>query len=261
MSGPGDIGGEVSGDEAAWRDLIARFDVPADRTGSGAPWPASEDLPDVAVGSAEHDDGPLQHGEDAPERGGGLGEHDSSTAGRRGGLGEPDDSPAQHGGLGEHGRSEAEDGGVRPDHGRGPAEHGSGPAAALPESQLDADQTRRIDRPANPAASFAIPSDRTRVIRPAGDPRNYTPAQEQDEPYVPVPLPPPAKMDSVTKAALAGVVGGPGYLLVVSVFLHWAISAEVALIAVAAFVAGFVTLVVRLGDRSSRDDDDDGAVL
>jgi len=26
MSGPGDIGGEVSGDEAAWRDLIARFD-------------------------------------------------------------------------------------------------------------------------------------------------------------------------------------------------------------------------------------------
>jgi hypothetical protein len=99
------------------------------------------------------------------------------------------------------------------------------------------------------------------VIRPAGDPRNYTPPEEEDKPYVPVPLPPPAKMDSVTKAALVGVIGGPGYLLVVSVFLHWAISAEAALIAVAAFVAGFVTLVVKLGDRSSGDDDDDGAIL
>jgi hypothetical protein len=285
MSGPGDIGGEVSGDEAAWRDLIARFDVPADRTSSGAPWPASEDLPDAAVGSAEHGDGPPRPGGDAPERGGALGEHDRSPQGgglgehdsslaQRGGLAEPDGSraqrdglakpdgnPAQRDGLGEHGGSYAQDGGIRPDHGRGPAEHGSGPAATLPESQLDADQARRLERPANPAASFAFPSDRTRVIRPAGDPRNYTPAEEQDEPYVPVPLPPPAKMDSVTKAALVGVVGGPGYLLVVSVFLHWAISAEVALIAVAAFVAGFVTLVLRLGDRSSRDDDDDGAVL
>ena len=78
---------------------------------------------------------------------------------------------------------------------------------------------------------------------------------------MPAPLPPPAKLDSVSKAALAGVIGGPGYLLVASVFLHWTISAEAALIAVAAFVAGFVTLVVKLGDRSGRDDDDDGAVL
>ena len=106
-----------------------------------------------------------------------------------------------------------------------------------------------------------IPADRTRVIRPAGDPRAYTPAEEEDEPYVPVPLPPPAKMDSVTKAALAGVVGGPGYLLIASLFLHWTISPEAAFVAVAAFVAGFVTLVVKLGDRSGRDDDDNGAVL
>jgi len=78
---------------------------------------------------------------------------------------------------------------------------------------------------------------------------------------VPEPLPPPAKLDSTSKAALAGIVGGPGYLLVASIFLHWTISAEAALIAVAAFVAGFVTLVIKLGDRSNRDDDDDGAVL
>jgi hypothetical protein len=113
----------------------------------------------------------------------------------------------------------------------------------------------------HPAGSAPVPPDRTRVIRPAGDPRSYTPPEETDERYVPTPLPPPAKMDSMTKAALAGVIGGPGYLLIASIFLHWTISAEAALVAVGAFVAGFVTLVVKLGDRTGRDDDDDGAVL
>jgi predicted DNA repair protein MutK len=77
---------------------------------------------------------------------------------------------------------------------------------------------------------------------------------------VPVPLPPPGRLDSAAKAALVGVLGGPGYLIL-SAFLHWAISPLVAFVAVAAFVAGFVTLVVKLGDRPRRDDDDDGAVL
>ena len=45
MSGSGDIGGEVSGDEAAWRDLVARFDVPADLEQAEHPWPSSEDVP------------------------------------------------------------------------------------------------------------------------------------------------------------------------------------------------------------------------
>jgi hypothetical protein len=104
--------------------------------------------------------------------------------------------------------------------------------------------------------------DRTRVIRPASLPRSYTPPEEEDEKsYVPAPLPPPNRLDTASKAALAGVVGGPGYLLVASIFLHWTISAEAALIAVAAFVGGFVTLIVKLGDRSDRDDDDDGARL
>ncbi len=46
MSGPGDIDGEVSGDEAAWRDLVARFDNPADLVAEESPWPARESLPD-----------------------------------------------------------------------------------------------------------------------------------------------------------------------------------------------------------------------
>ncbi|MGH3304522.1 MAG: hypothetical protein ACRDOK_23145, partial [Streptosporangiaceae bacterium] len=89
----------------------------------------------------------------------------------------------------------------------------------------------------------------------------YTPADEDDDRYVPAPLPPPARLDPISKAALAAVIGGPGYLLVVSVFLHWTISATAAFVAVAAFIGGFVTLVVKLGDRPGRDDDDDGAVL
>ena len=230
MSGPGDIGGEVSGDEAAWRDLIARFDVPTDRTTTVVPWPAMEDLPDPA-----------------------------SRAGVPAGLAEPHGSPAEP----APNPAEAE---------RGTTDR-SGQAADASGQALDppgwtTDRTARTtdspgasDQIGGPVTSFAIPVDRTRVIRPAGAPRSYTPPEEDDEPYVPAPLPPPAKLDTASKAALAGVLGGPGYLLVASMFLHWTISAEAALIAVAAFVGGFVTLIVKLGDRSDRDDDDDGAVL
>src|SRR5580698_6911787 len=58
MSGPGDIEGEVSGDEAAWRDLIARFDSPSDEPRDTTPWPAREDLPADAAGPFPGDPGP-----------------------------------------------------------------------------------------------------------------------------------------------------------------------------------------------------------
>lgn len=221
MSGPGDIGGEVSGDEAAWRDLIARFDVPTDRTTVVAPWPAIEDLP----------------GRPSPAR---PASADPSV---------PMTDPS--------GKTLASPGSIA-DISGGPADPSSGtsnPAAGA------ADSTKAPDQSSGPATSFVFPADRTRVIRPAGLPRSYTPPEEDDERYVPEPLPPPAKLDSTSKAALAGVIGGPGYLLVASIFLHWSVSAEAALIAVAAFVAGFVTLIIKLGNRSGKDDDDDGAVL
>jgi hypothetical protein len=238
MSGPGDIDGEVSGDEAAWRDLIARFDVPADLTSTGTPWPAREDLPAPAASPAERGTSPAERGTNPAERGTSAADRGTSAA--------------------ERGTSAAERGTKPAERETNPADCGTSPAE--PQNRA-ADPVAAPDQPDSPAISFASPADRTRVIRPAGDPRAYTPAEEEDEPFVPVPLPPPAKMDWATKAALAGVIGGPGYLLVVSIFLHWTISAEAALIAVAAFVGGFVTLVVKLGDRSSRDDDDNGAVL
>ncbi|HUA42870.1 MAG TPA: hypothetical protein VMA32_14945 [Streptosporangiaceae bacterium] len=181
MSGPGDIDPHVSGDEAAWRDLIARFDAPADPDAADPPWPSSEDLT----------------------------------------------QPIAEGDL------------------------------ANPEPAADPGITRNLSG----GADGYLPTDRTRIIRFAGEPRSYSPPDEEDEPYVAAPLPPPAKLDAVAKAAWVGVIGGPGYLLVVSLFLHMAVSATAAFIAVAAFVGGFATLIVKLGDRPPRDDDDDGAVL
>ena len=36
---------DMSGEDAAWRDLVARFDLPAAPAGTGRPWPEREDLP------------------------------------------------------------------------------------------------------------------------------------------------------------------------------------------------------------------------
>jgi hypothetical protein len=185
MSGPGDIGGEVSGDEAAWRDLIARFDVQADTEQAEHPWPSVEDLPGASLA--------------AP-----------STA---------DQSPGES----------------------------TDPLITSDYADLTSDPYR--------------PADGIRVIRYPSDPRNYSPPEEEDERYVPVPLPPPAKLDPITKAAWVAVIAGPAYLLIATLFLNWTVSPTAAFIAVAAFVGGFVTLVVKLGDRPRRDDDDDGAVL
>lgn len=209
MSGPGDIDGEVSGDEAAWRDLIAHFDDPASPEISEAPWPASENLTDPARSSD------TDAGSGLPERAGASGQ--ATT---------PDVA--------------------------GEARPGPAPAADNTSGQGE--------RPRDQAGYF-IPIDRTRVIRHAGDPRSYSPAEEEDERYVPARLPPPRKLDPVSKGAWLAVVGGPAYLVIAGLFLHWSISATVAFFAIAAFVGGFVTLVVKLGDHPRRDDDDDGAVL
>jgi hypothetical protein len=207
MSGPGDIDGEVSGDEAAWRDLIAHFDDPAGPEVVEVPWPASENLPEP--GSDTGTDRALR-----PDSASGL----------------QDDGDAADGGP------------------------GTGPSAG-------AGETTDISEGPQIIAGAFLPSDRTRVIRHAGDPRSYSPPDEEDERYVPAPLPPPRKLDSVSKGAWVAVVGGPAYLLIVGLFLHWSISPTAAFIAVGAFVGGFVTLIVKLGDHPRRDDDDDGAVL
>jgi hypothetical protein len=194
MSGPGDVGGEVSGDEAAWRDLIARFDSPASQATEAVPWPASEDLPDSDLPAR------ARPGSSAPGDG-------------RPGEGKPDDGPQEE-----------------------PGASGTGSVEGY------------------------VPPEGMKIIRFTSDPRGYSPPEEPDEPYVPEPLPPPARMDAVSKGAWLALICGPGYLLLGTV-LQWSISGTEALVAIAAFIAGFVILVVKMGDRPPRDDDDDGAVV
>ena len=79
--------------------------------------------------------------------------------------------------------------------------------------------------------------------------------------YVPPPPPPVPKGDSVTRWAWAGAIGAPvlGLLLLL---LGWNLDGMLGLLLVAAFLAGFVTLVSRLRTGPRIDDGpDDGAVV
>ena len=89
-------------------------------------------------------------------------------------------------------------------------------------------------------------------------PRPHDPADDHFIPPVPPPLP---RLDPVTKGAWLALFGGPLYLLV-STAVGNAISAVAAFLAVAAFVGGFVILVLRMDNGRPPDSGpDDGAVV
>ncbi|GAA3118373.1 hypothetical protein [Streptosporangium carneum] len=79
--------------------------------------------------------------------------------------------------------------------------------------------------------------------------------------YVPPPPPPLPKTDTATKIAWLALFGGPAYLLL-SAALNWRLQGWMLFTAVAAFIGGFVALVVRMGDGPPNDSGwDDGAVV
>ena len=94
-------------------------------------------------------------------------------------------------------------------------------------------------------------------------PRNAPPADDPaDDHFVP-PVPPPLpRLDPVTKGAWVALFGGPLYLLI-STAIGATISGLAAFLAVAAFVGGFVILVLRMDNGRPPDSgsDDDGAVV
>lgn len=90
-----------------------------------------------------------------------------------------------------------------------------------------------------------------RVVKPATD-------DDDEDHYVPPPPPPLPKPDALTRFAWIALLGGPVYL-VASVFLSWEVPSWAAFVAVAAFIGGFVALVLRMGDDPP--EDDDGAVV
>jgi hypothetical protein len=103
-----------------------------------------------------------------------------------------------------------------------------------------------------------------RLIRgPAarGVPADGTPADDGEH-FIPPAPPPLPKLDPVTKGAWTALFGGPCYLIA-AIAAGWSVSALAAFCAVAAFVAGFAILVLRMHEPGSGgpDDGDDGAMV
>ncbi|GLZ10483.1 hypothetical protein Acsp04_07180 [Actinomadura sp. NBRC 104425] len=112
--------------------------------------------------------------------------------------------------------------------------------------------------PAAPGPDAAGPdaADPDAADPDAADPDAADPDDEGH--FVPPPPPPLPNPDPLTKGAWAALVGGPLYLLV-TVVMDWQVPGWAAFLAVAAFIGGFVTLVLRMGDEPR--DPDDGAVV
>lgn len=83
-------------------------------------------------------------------------------------------------------------------------------------------------------------------------------ALDDEERFVPPEPPPLPRGDRISRLAWAGVLGAPLFFLLAALFWRGA-PTWLVVAAVGAFVAGFVTLVVRMPDRD--DNGDDGAVV
>ncbi len=243
-------------EDAAWRDLVARYDTPL-TTQQPVPWPEREDVPGKSPGTRE-----VSEAAGADEAHG-----DGGSSGANGADGADGDS-------GSSGGNEAD--------GNGSAQH------RLPgETELAG--TREADGTRGTGGAYGGPSgfgaDGTgstfdsrfaetldpdviqtpRVIRGPGARRaaGRHAAEDDEEHYIP-PVPPPLpKLDPLAKGAWAALFGGPGYL-VVATAAGWSVSGLAAFCAVAAFVAGFAILVLRMNGPQGPggpDDGDDGAVV
>jgi hypothetical protein len=155
-----------------------------------------------------------------------------------------------------------------------------GPPAGRPD-----DRPRRLGPETGPAPPLPGPGGRR--LRPAGSddegpgvgppapvpPSGFPPdtafpaeasLEPEDDPedhYVPPPPPPLPRLDPLTKLAWVGVLGGPLYLLLAHL-LNWVPIQGSNVLALFAFVGGFVGLVYRMkDDRGDGSDTDDGAVV
>lgn len=133
----------------------------------------------------------------------------------------------------------------------------------LPEALPREPPTNPTGLPGLPIASGAPPAPAEPWpigggTGPRDAPLPRDPAEGHFVPPVPPPLP---KLDPVTKGAWLALFGGPLYLLV-STAVGNTISALAAFLAVAAFVGGFVILVLRMDNGRPPDSGpDDGAVV
>jgi hypothetical protein len=219
------MAGEAGDEEATWRDLVAQYTTPAAADGV-APWPVREELSGAR---------PAPPGAPGP-------------AGTPGPMGITD----------ERGASGARDPGTGHDPVAGGAP-GNGAQAGPHADGEDPDAVQPPPRGWDPVPGVIPAPPQTRIVRPAV-PAPLPPAGD-DEHYVPPAPPPLPRLDPVSKGAWVALFGGPGYLLL-AVLLGWVVPSWAGFCAVAAFVGGFATLVVRMGDRPPGDSGpDDGAVV
>lgn len=126
-----------------------------------------------------------------------------------------------------------------------------------PDSEnVPAEPIRRVVKPPeHPEGDDAAGHD------PEDDPTGQDDDEEDEGHFEPPPPPPLPKVDLPTKLAWVALFGGPAYLLVAAM-ASWNMEGWALFTAVAAFIGGFVALVVRMGDGPPNDSGwDDGAVL
>ena len=230
--------GASGGEEAAWRDLIANYAAEPEADGGEMPWPERENLPGPRRAGGLLDAGPDTDPSLPVELSDDTDPALDLSAGPAG-TDDPGPAPGLHDVLGRNGP---------------PAPTADGPAANGPAAHGPPSIGRNEDRsPAGPG-----PGGRPRIVRPASS-VPQVPADDED--FVP-PVPPPLpSLDPVSKGAWVALFGGPGYLLLATM-AGWAIPGWAAFLAVAAFVGGFATLVIRMGEKPPRDSGpDDGAVV
>ena len=285
-------------EDAAWRDLVARFDAPLTAQ-QPVPWPAREDMsPPPAPETDGAGEAEGARGSDGKHRGAEIGGLDAEQ-----GRHAADAEPGRHAADGQLGRHAAdEDGGLAAPNGTHAADEDRGLAApngthaadedrglAAPNGTHAADEDRGLAAPdgthesgglrAEPGGMGGVSGRHGRLEadgardpeviqvprRIRGPVARGVPADgttDDDEHYIPPAPPPLPKLDPVTKGAWAALFGGPGYLMVATA-AGWSVSGLAAFCAVAAFVAGFAILVLRMHEPGpgGPDDGDDGAVV
>ena len=241
--------GASGGEEAAWRDLIANYAAEPDPDSGELPWPERENLPGSPRTGTLPDAGPdtdpsltLDLSDDT--------DPSLDLGADPGGTSDPGPPPSPLPRPAPGHRDVPGGNGPQASTANGPAV--DGPAAHGPDS---------IGRNEDPAPAGPTPRGRPRIVRPASSVPPAAPAPADDEDFVP-PVPPPLpSLDPMAKGAWAALFGGPGYLLLATM-VGWAIPGWAAFLAVAAFVGGFATLVIRMGEKPPRDSGpDDGAVI
>ena len=244
------MAGEARDEEATWRELVAQYGTPAAADGA-VPWPVREELSSARQappGEPDPAELPAQRTPQwtqrmyvahplppAPPR-------RRSWTGREAATGDP--GTGREAATGDPGTGRAADANGQ----AAPRTDGEDPGAAQPPP-----------RGWDPVPGVIPAPPQTRIVRPAAP--VPLPPTGDDEHYVP-PVPPPLpQLDPMSKGAWAALFGGPGYLLL-AVLLGWVVPSWAAFCAVGAFVGGFATLVVRMGDRPPGDSGpNDGAVV